>query len=153
MPLHQKYDIPSNIGRTSPALCLAFVPCGRTPHFTVSRRTESQHFGRCTEASCVPPRARSYVATQFSTSRLPFPSPRTQVRSHVRALFRERRHLTSPALTKIQLEKGQRVRKNTTSSYGSVAYSSVPLASGLTRSGRPNAEMNVYGLYCSVSDA
>jgi len=100
----------------------------------------------------VPPRARSYVATQFSTSLLVFPSSRTQVRSHVQALFHERRHLTSPALTKIQLEKGQRVRK-----YYLILELCRSLfhtmTSGLTRSGRPNAEMNVYGLYCNVSNA
>src|SRR6266852_6841841 len=33
-----------------------------------------------------------------------------QVRSHIQVLFREHRHLTSPALTRTQLEKGQRVR-------------------------------------------
>jgi hypothetical protein len=33
-----------------------------------------------------------------------------QVRSHIQVLFREHRHLTSPALTKTQLEKGERVR-------------------------------------------
>lgn len=61
----------------------------------------------------MPPRARSYVATQFSavSSSVFVPlTSRAQVQSHVRALFREHRHLTSPALTKIQLEKGQRVR-------------------------------------------
>ena len=71
-----------------------------------------------------------------------------QVRSHVHALFREHRHLTSPALTKIQLEKGQRVRKqNTTCAF---AYSFSIMISGLTRSGRQSAEMNICGLFCSV---
>lgn len=35
-------------------------------------------------------------------------SPSPIVRSHIRVLFREHRHLTSPALTRTQLEKGQR---------------------------------------------
>jgi hypothetical protein len=33
-----------------------------------------------------------------------------QVRSHIQLLFRDSRHLTSPALTKILLERGYRVR-------------------------------------------
>ena len=40
---------------------------------------------------------------------LPF-SHTAQVRSHIQVLFREHRYLTSPRLTKTQLEKGQRVR-------------------------------------------
>ncbi|KAI9448814.1 hypothetical protein BJY52DRAFT_1310440 [Lactarius psammicola] len=35
-------------------------------------------------------------------------SPNSNVRAHIQALFRKYRHLTSPVLTKVQLEKGHR---------------------------------------------
>ncbi|KAI9430536.1 hypothetical protein H4582DRAFT_2086751 [Lactarius indigo] len=35
-------------------------------------------------------------------------SPNSNVRAHIQALFRRHRHLTSPVLTKVQLEKGHR---------------------------------------------
>jgi hypothetical protein len=38
-----------------------------------------------------------------------FPHP-SQVRAHIQSLFHKYRHLTSPVLTKVQLEKGYRVR-------------------------------------------
>ena len=80
------------------------------------------------------------------------------MRSHVQALFRKHRHLTSPALTKIQLEKGQRVRFTylILLRFMSLAHSLFPVtpcvASGLTRLGKPNMEMkmNIYGLYCDA---
>lgn len=43
-------------------------------------------------------------------TRLPYFFHIAQVRSRIQELFREQRHLTSPRLTRTQLEKGQRVR-------------------------------------------
>ena len=89
------------------ALYRAFVTCGCTPHFTVLQPTEYPHCGCCIEDSCVPPQVRSYVRNMLNNASF---SHITQVRSHIQALFRKHRHLTSPALTRTQLEKGQRVR-------------------------------------------
>ena len=89
------------------ALYRASVSRDRMSHFTVLQPTECPHSGYCTEDSCVLPPVRLYVRHMLNR---PLFSHIVQVRSHIQALFREQRHLTSPALTRTQLEKGNRVR-------------------------------------------
>jgi hypothetical protein len=83
----------------------------------------------------------SNVRRAYIPSSLSFPHP-SQVRAHIQALFRRYRHLTSPVLTKVQLEKGHRVRIPV-SSMSDVSLLTLAVDSGSTFLTKPSKEMNI----------